>query len=132
MKTVTAALIFDGPKVLLTRRAPSGKLAGFWEFPGGKLEEGETLQECLARELEEELGIRAKVFEIIAQNDHHYEGGSIRLIALEARISDGDIRLTVHDAIEWVHAEKLLEFKLAPADIPIAKMAIQHIRNREP
>lgn len=128
MKVVTAGLIFDGPKVLITRRAGSEKLAGFWEFPGGKLEEGETIQECLCRELQEELGIHAEILNVVAENEHHYDGGSIRLIGIKACIISGVISLSVHDAAEWVHVDNLLEYKLAPADIPIAISVIEYIR----
>lgn len=64
MKIVAAALIFDGPNVLIARRAPGQNLAGFWEFPGGKLERGETLKSCLSRELDEELGLECEVLDM--------------------------------------------------------------------
>jgi 8-oxo-dGTP diphosphatase len=128
-RIVTAAIIIEAPNVLITRRAPTEKLAGYWEFPGGKLEYGETLQKCLERELFEELGIQTAVSAVLAESIYHYDGGSIRLIGLETKILEGDIQLTVHDAAEWVHLEKLLELKLAPADIPIAEIIIQRIQS---
>jgi mutator protein MutT len=60
-KVVTAAIIRRNGSVLLARRSSGEKLAGFWEFPGGKVEDGETPEECLARELDEELGIQARI-----------------------------------------------------------------------
>ena len=60
-KIVTAAIVLQDNKVLLTRRAPGQSLEGYWEFPGGKVEEGESLQECLKREIFEELGVQAEV-----------------------------------------------------------------------
>jgi mutator protein MutT len=57
-KIVTAAIVLQDNKVLLTRRAPGQSLEGYWEFPGGKVEEGESLQECLKREIFEELGVQ--------------------------------------------------------------------------
>lgn len=130
MKIVAAALIFDGPNVLIARRAPGQNLAGFWEFPGGKLERGETLQSCLSRELDEELGLQCEVLDIFAMSEHYYEGGSIQLIALEAKILSGEIRLTVHDEVAWVHFGELLSFELPPADIPIAKAVIDFLSNK--
>jgi 8-oxo-dGTP diphosphatase len=70
MKTVTAAINIRDQKVLLTRRGKSEKLAGYWEFPGGKVEDGETLQECLERELLEELGVAAVIGEVMAKSEY--------------------------------------------------------------
>lgn len=120
IKIVTAAVIFDGTKVLLARRGPGEKMAGYWEFPGGKVEAGETLQECLVRELREEFGFSSQVFEIIAESEYHYEQGAIKLIGLRAEILEGEIIATVHDAVDWVEISCLTEYLLAPADIPIA------------
>jgi len=120
-KLVTAAIIIDSGKVLLTRRGPSEKLAGFWEFPGGKVEQGESLQDCLERELKEELGIVSVVGRELTRSEYTYPHGAFTLIALESKIVDGDISLSVHDRAEWVEINNLLDYKLAPADIPIAK-----------
>jgi 8-oxo-dGTP diphosphatase len=121
MKTVTAAIIRDGDRVLITRRKLGQKLEGYWEFPGGKLEDGETLQACLEREIIEELNLRIRAGEVVATSDYVYDHGSIRLIALEAVIVSGAPVPTVHDKMEWIPVSKLLEYKLAPADIPIAE-----------
>jgi 8-oxo-dGTP diphosphatase len=128
MKTVTAAIILDGSKVLIARRGPNEKLAGFWEFPGGKVENEETLQECLERELLEELGIRSRVHEVIAENEYHYGHGAIRLVGLRTEALSGQTKMTVHDAIEWVDVTQLTNFDLAPADVPIA-IELQRLTN---
>ena len=111
----------DG-KILLCRRAPGQKLEGFWEFPGGKVEARETDQECLERELLEELDITTKVSKRIAENTHHYEHLSITLLLYRTRIVGGSIKPRVHDRIEWVHPSKVLNKDLAPADIPLARI----------
>lgn len=121
MITVTAAIIRKGDTVLLTRRKQGQRMAGYWEFPGGKLEEGETLQACLEREILEELGWKIQVGEIVATNIHSYERGDIYLVAMNAVILSGAPVLTVHDTMEWISAARLLEYQLAPADIPIAE-----------
>lgn len=121
MKTVTAAIIRDGARILLTRRKPGQKLEGYWEFPGGKLEEGESLQTCVEREIQEELNWKIKAGEVVATSYYTYEHGSIKLVAIEAVIVSGDPIPTVHDKIEWVPVSRLLKYKLAPADIPIAE-----------
>lgn len=105
---------------MLTRRAEGEKLAGFWEFPGGKVHEGETPEECLARELREELSLSCSIGAKVAESEYTYEHGSFTVIAYEAEIYSGELQLTVHDQAEWVETAQLLESKLAPADIPIA------------
>ena len=97
MKTVTAAIIIRDQKVLLTRRGPSEKLAGYWEFPGGKVEDGEALQECLGRELFEELGVAAVIGEVMAESEYHYDHGSFLLVGMYANLLSDGITLTVHD-----------------------------------
>ena len=127
MKLVTAAVIRDGENILVVRRAPGEKLAGFWEFPGGKVEQSETLQECLERELFEELNIATKVSDIVAVSKYNYENGSIKLIALEAEILNGELTLSVHDKLQWLPPSEILGLKLAPADIPIAQALLEKI-----
>ena len=102
MKLVTAAIIRDGENILVVRRGQGETLAGFWEFPGGKVELPETLQECLERELFEELDIATKVTNVVAVSDYKYENGAIKLVALEAEILHGEIKLSVHDKLRWL------------------------------
>jgi 8-oxo-dGTP diphosphatase len=125
MREVTAAIILDGDKVLMTRRGPGEKLAGCWEFPGGKIRDGESPQECLRRELQEELGLTTAVHEVVAVSEHEYGHGSFRIIALSTQVLDGTIELTVHDRAEWVPINELQARQLAPADIPIAAKLIE-------
>jgi len=121
MKNVSAAIIKQENTVLLTRRAQNENLAGYWEFPGGKQEKNETIQQCLERELEEDLSIITKSKSVLIESRYEYSGGVINLIAIDSEILNGEITLSVHDKFEWVAIEKLLDYKLAPADIPIAK-----------
>lgn len=107
--------------MLVARRGPAEKLAGFWEFPGGKLELDETLEDCLKRELLEELGVEVKVGLKVAETNYAYEHGSIRLVAFDVEWLSGKFNLKVHDEIRWTLPELLVNLKLAPADIPIAE-----------
>lgn len=126
---VAAAIIVKDRHVLVTRRAPDQKLAGFWEFPGGKLEQGETVQSCIERELAEELGVAVVAGRIVASNLHAYSGGTIELIGVLTAISNEDWTLTVHDEARWVSSDELLSLNLAPADIPIAKTVCELFAN---
>ena len=129
MKQVTAAIIIEDGKILITRRGPNEKLPGYWEFPGGKQEDSESLQECLGRELKEELNVSVIVGEERFRSEYHYSHGSFELIALEATIISGEIELSVHDAAEWVPIIDLDGYKLAPADLPIAKLIQGEFKN---
>ena len=124
MISVTCAIIEKDGKILLARRAPDQKLPGKWEFPGGKVEDGESPEECLKRELEEEFGIRAEVGKFITSNEHHYDHISIKLLAFNTTYISGTFTLVDHDKIEWVSPEELLDYDLAEADIPIAEMLL--------
>ena len=121
MKEVTAAVLRRGQKVLLTRRAAGETQAGCWEFPGGKVDEGETPQESLVRELMEELNLECSVGDKLAESEYRYEHGSFVIMAYEAEIISGSMKLSVHDRAEWVAVEKLTGYHLSPADILIAE-----------
>lgn len=118
---VTCAIIKHEGRYLICRRAAGQNLAGYWEFPGGKMEPGETVEECLERELFEELGIRTRVSKVVAVTDIPGKGKNYRLMALQTELLGGKLELTVHDAVEWVSREDLEKYKLAPADKDISK-----------
>ncbi|BBP43524.1 (deoxy)nucleoside triphosphate pyrophosphohydrolase [Thiosulfativibrio zosterae] len=125
IKQVTAAIAIQNGKVLITRRATNEKLAGLWEFPGGKLEANETLFECIEREIKEELGVLCLAKEIFTEAIYEYEFGAIKLIAIFIEFESTEFKLTVHDQAEWCFISELGQYELAPADIPIAKELIK-------
>lgn len=129
MKKVTAAIILKRNNVLLSRRKKGQTLEGYWEFPGGKIEENETPQECLERELYEELGVRATAGKVIAESIYEYDHGVIKLLGIETRVKKENFTLSVHDKVEWVQITNLMNYKLAPADIDIAKVIIEKYAN---
>ena len=128
MVVVTCAIIEKDGKILLARRAPGKSLGGKWEFPGGKVKNGESPEECLKRELEEEFGIRTRVGKFITSNKHDYSHIAIDLVAFQTEYLSGDYILKDHDKIEWIKPDCLLNFDLAEADIPIAREVVDHAR----
>ena len=118
---VTAAIIRRNGKLLIARRHPGGPTGGLWEFPGGKIEGGEAAETCLARELHEELGIRAGIGRRIGASFHDYGDFEIRLIAYEASILSGTPRPKDHSEIRWVAPGDLHRYRFAPADLPFVE-----------
>ena len=124
---VTAACIYQNDMILICRRASEEKLAGYWEFPGGKVERGETDKQCLQRELYEELGIVTEVTAFIAENTHHYDDLVVTLALYTANILEGVPTPTVHDTALWIDPCDLLKWNLAPADLPLALAVIDKL-----
>ncbi len=120
MRDVTAAIILKEGKVFIARRAPGQNHGGGWEFPGGKVETGETPEECLKRELFEELNITTVIKGFFGESLYHDSRGSIRLLSYFVDIVDGEIELRVHDLYKWVEIDNLTKYNLLPADLPIA------------
>ncbi|WP_370362893.1 (deoxy)nucleoside triphosphate pyrophosphohydrolase [Mucilaginibacter flavidus] len=98
MILVTAAIIRKEQHILIARRAQGRHLEGFWEFPGGKIEPGETPEACLKREVYEELGIQIMVDSFIMENQHDYPDKRISLQAYYCSFLSGTIRLLDHDS----------------------------------
>ena len=124
MLQVTAGIIKKNEKILIARRKSGKHLAGFWEFPGGKQEEHETPEECLKREIREELGIEIRVKSHFMDSIFHYPEKSIRLVVFRAEYLSGEVVLTDHDKAEWVAVNELRQYDFAPADKPIVAALI--------
>jgi mutator protein MutT len=113
---VTAAVIEKGERVLIAQRRPDGRHPGRWEFPGGKVEPGETAEDCLAREMVEEMGVAVAVGERLAEVEHSYPDMRIRLIAFSCEITSGrfqDIGCAAH---AWVAPKQIGDYDLLPPD----------------
>ncbi len=121
MQKVTAAILTRNGKVLIARRTADDRLANKWEFPGGKVEDGETPEACLSRELKEELGITARVGALLGESIYHYEHRSIKLLAYQTHWEAGDLDPKVHAEVIWVSVSELDGYDFAPADIPFVR-----------
>lgn len=108
--------------MLLAQRDGDDPLAGKWEFPGGKLHAGETEEECLKRELEEEFEIVADVGSFLTESVYDYGSGSLRIRAYWASWDGDDLALRVHRDVAWVDPQDLATYDLLPADVPIARL----------
>lgn len=126
MITVTAAIIVKNGLILAARKRPGLHLAGYWEFPGGKLEGEESPRECLQRELMEELGMHCEIGAFLAESVHDYGDKIIRLLGFHAQHIRGELLLTDHDAVRWLALEELTTLQWAPADIPLLETLVTH------
>jgi 8-oxo-dGTP diphosphatase len=117
---VAAAVIIKNGRVLLTRRAEGQHLAGIWEFPGGKLEHGESPEEALVRECREECGIEVEIDEILDVTHHRYPEKEVLILFYRCELRRGEVRhLQVADHA-WVAPPDLDRYPLPPADERIA------------
>ena len=120
MIKVVAAILEKENKILIAKKREGKPLAGLWEFPGGKIEEGETPEESLIRELMEEMNIKVRVNEYVGESIYDYgDGKVISLKGFTAEIIEGDIKLTDHDEYKWITLEEICNYRIAPADIPL-------------
>lgn len=118
---VVCGIILCNDEVLICRRKPEKSLGGYWEFPGGKVEGTESYEDSLTRELMEEINLKVKIKKHFFNTVHHYEKITIELISFICETNNPAVESTDHDQLEWVKVENLLNWKLAPADIPIAR-----------
>jgi 8-oxo-dGTP diphosphatase len=124
---VTAAIIEKGGYILIGRRK-AGPFADMWEFPGGKVEAAETPEECLKRELREELDVEAAIGDFFLSSKHAYSHAAIELLAYKAKIIGGELCLHDHKEIRWVPAADLHSYAFPAADRPIIEKLIRESR----
>lgn len=114
--TVVAGLIREGDRILICQR-PAGKARGLlWEFPGGKVEAGESKEAALIRECREELGVTLEVGKVYAELTYEYPDVTVRLTLFEARIAEGVPRRIEHADVKWIKPEEITEYPFCPAD----------------
>ena len=113
---VSAALIFRNGKLLITKRPAAAHLGGLWEFPGGKREPGESFQQCLARELREELGVAISVGELFEEVTHAYPEKTVHLKFFICRLGCGEPEPLGCAALRWAGKAELDQYTFPAAD----------------
>jgi 8-oxo-dGTP diphosphatase len=127
MLQVTCAIIENNGKILCAQRSEKMKLPLKWEFPGGKIEERESLKACLKREIREELGIEIDILEQLPSFEHSYSADfSIELFPFRCKILSNEIHLAEHKQIKWLSLEELEKLDWAKADVPIVNYLKTH------
>ncbi len=126
---VAIALINANDEVMVAQRGPHESFAGQWEFPGGKIEPGETPQAALAREMCEELGFEVPLGKSLGRHQHAYETFTVEIEVFVGRYQQQTFRLTDHSAIRWMPIEDLERWPLAAADIPFVAKIRDYLRH---
>ncbi len=117
---VAAAICRDGSRILATQRG-YGNFKGFWEFPGGKLEEGETPEQALARELREELEVDISVGGLFTRVEYDYPDFHLSMLCYDCRIVSGSPVLREHLALRWLTPEEMGDLPWLPADLSVIR-----------
>ena len=119
MITVVAALIWRNGKFLICQRPANKKRALLWEFVGGKVEQGETKEQALVRECQEELAITVKVNDVFCEVTHTYPDVTVNLTLFNAEIVDGEPQMLEHNDMRWITPSEIDGFEFCPADVDI-------------
>jgi 8-oxo-dGTP diphosphatase len=130
-QVVVCAVIESNKKYLIARRHPQQRLAGFWEFPGGKLEANETPEQGVRREILEELNIDVEVERLLHAEAHTYSHATVLALFYQCRPHSTNLTLTAHDDVVWCTADTLNQFQLLPANQRIVNL-LQKNSNSEP
>ena len=121
MIEVVAGIIQKDGKILIARRKEGQHMEHLWEFPGGKIEEGETPEQCIERELFEEFEIKSKVGEFVAKSIFDYGVKTVRLCGYLVEYLSGEFVLNEHSEIQWIEKSEFGNFEFCPADLPIVE-----------
>jgi 8-oxo-dGTP diphosphatase len=118
---VTAAIFYENGKYLICQRAKDDELALLWEFPGGKAEDGETLEECIVRECREELDVDVAVAGTFGRTSYSHANRVLVFTFFHVNRLSGELTAKVHEQIKWVSAAELEMYRFCPADVEIVE-----------
>lgn len=125
---VVCAIIYNNEnKIFCTKRGPGRALEGKWEFPGGKVEKDESEEHAIEREIMEELETKVKAISFVTNNICEYPDKTIDLRLYKCEYISGDFKLSDHSEIKFVNKNELLDYDLAPADIPLAEYIVKNL-----
>ena len=116
---VAAALVFRNEKLLIARRPSGVHLAGLWEFPGGKREQGESFESCLQREIWEELDCGITVGSLVFKNVHSYPEKTVDIRFYHCALTQGEPRAIECDALEWITKDEVADYSFPEADVAL-------------
>lgn len=128
MSHIAIGLIVRGGEVLVTRRRPDAHLGGLWEFPGGKIERGESAEAALCRELREELSIEVRRTQFLMRLQHQYSELDVLLEVFEVLDFSGEAHGAEGQSLRWLRPEALLETEFPPANRPIIEALLERER----
>lgn len=121
MINVVAAAIEKNGKIFCAQRPEGKSLGGYWEFPGGKLEAGETPEEALVREIREEFDSEIEIISFLNEASYEYDFGIVTMKTYRSKLVTGDLTLLEHQDSKWLPIDQLDELEWAPVDIPAVK-----------
>ena len=125
-KQIGVAVISDAEgKILIDRRKPKGEMGGLWEFPGGKIEPGETIEECIEREIKEELAIKIAVGDRLTTITHDYKNFTVTLYVHLCKHLSGDPQPIECDEIHWVEISRMNQYQFPQANTKIINLLQQ-------
>lgn len=128
MLEVTCAIIFKDNRVLIAQRSTNMKLPLKWEFPGGKVEPGESKLACLAGEIKEELNLEISVDKGLTNVMHHYPEFSLHLYPFICTYKGGELNAVEHAQVKWEKIANLMAYDWAAADVPVVKKLMELYR----
>ncbi|CEQ15166.1 (deoxy)nucleoside triphosphate pyrophosphohydrolase [Paraclostridium sordellii] len=127
IKVVAAIIENENKEILCALRSPEMTLPNMWEFPGGKVEENESLFEAIEREIKEELDCDIKALDVFNDNTHDYGNFVVNLISIKCTLVGGVPMASEHSKLIWLKRENLDSLKWAPADVPAVKQLVEEI-----